>query len=260
MTDFTREYGPVAVITGASSGIGHSFAGQLAARGLDVVLVARRTDRLEELAQQLRRTHGVEATVVAADLADPAAPEQVLDTVADLDVGLLVSNAGFSSVKGPFEQERAEVLSSMLMVNSLAPTLLAHGLSPRWKERGRGGIVFTSSVEGLLGIPYSAAYPATKAYVIALAEALWAELGPAGVDVLALCPGATDTGAIRRQGINPMTLPHLMSPDDVARSALDHLHDGPVHIPSAHYQEMFHTLLAMPRRDALTTMARSMPK
>lgn len=259
MNDFLRQYGPVAVITGASSGIGRSFATELAGRGLDVVLVARRRDRLEELADTLRDTHGVDVTVLPADLADPAAAGKILDAVAQLDVGLLVSNAGFG-VKGVFEEGDAETLSSMLMVNCQAPTQLAHGLAPRLKQRGRGGVIFTSSVEGLLGCPYSAGYSATKAYVIALGEALWAEFGPSGVDVLTLCPGATDTEAPRLQGIDPTSLQDLMSPDDVARSALEQLGNGPTHIPSAHYRGLFDTLLSVPRHEALTAMARSMGK
>ncbi|MGI5457396.1 SDR family NAD(P)-dependent oxidoreductase [Streptomyces sp. CA-249302] len=256
MNDFVQRYGPVALVTGASSGIGRAFAGQLAARGLDVVLVARRRDRLEELSGTLRDTHGVNPTVLPVDLADPAAGREILEAVAQLDVGLLVSNAGFG-VKGAFGQEDAAVLASMLAVNCHAPTQLAHGLAPRLTQRGQGGVIFTSSVEGLMGCPYSAGYSATKAYVNALGEALWAELGPSGVDVLTLCPGATDTEAPRLQGVDPSTLQDLMSPDDVARSALEHLGSGPTHIPSAHYSKLFDTLLSMPRPDALTAMANS---
>ncbi|WP_427921821.1 SDR family NAD(P)-dependent oxidoreductase [Streptomyces sp. cg40] len=254
MDDFLRQYGPVALVTGASSGIGRSFATELAGRGFDVVLVARRLDRLKELADTLRDEHGVEVTVVPSDLAEPTAAGEILDAVAGLDIGLLVSNAGFG-VKGAFEEGEAETLSSMLMVNCEAPTRLAHGLAPRLKQRGRGGVIFTSSVEGLMGCPYSAGYSATKAYVVALGEALWAEFGPSGVDVLTLCPGATDTEAPRNQGIDPATLHDLMSPDDVARSALDNLRNGPTHVPSARYRGLFDTLLAMPRREALTAMA-----
>jgi short-subunit dehydrogenase len=177
--------------------------------------------------------------------------------VSALDIGLLVSNAGFGA-KGPFEAGDAETLSSMLMVNCHAPTQLAHGLIPQLKKRGRGGIVFTSSVEGLMGCPYSAGYSATKGYVNALGEALWGELTPAGVDVLTLCPGATDTEAPRLLGIDPATLHDLMSPDDVARLTLENLHRGPIYIPSEHYRTQFETLLSMPRGDALTAMARSM--
>ncbi|WP_216893887.1 SDR family NAD(P)-dependent oxidoreductase [Nocardia alni] len=254
MDDFAHRYGPVALVTGASSGIGRSFATQLASRGLDLVLVARRLDRLHELADELRATHGVAVTVQQADLSDPAAPQQVVQAAATLDVGLLISNAGFG-VKGPFEEGDADTLSAMLTVNCHAPTQLAHGFIPHLKQRGRGGIVFTSSVEGLIGCPFSAGYSATKAYMNALGEALWAELTPAGIEVLTLCPGATDTEAPRLQGIDPTTLQDLMSPDDVARSTLENLHHGPTYIPSEHYRAQFRQLLSMPRDAALTAMA-----
>jgi uncharacterized protein len=256
MDDFAHRYGPTAVITGASSGIGRSFATELASRGLDLVLVARRADRLAELARGLRDAHGVGVTVQPADLADPAGAGQVLAAIAGLDVGLLVSNAGFG-VKGPFETGDAATLSTMLTVNCHTPTQLAHGVVPHLRRRGRGGIVLTSSVEGLIGCPYSAGYSSTKAYLNALGEALWGELTPAGVDVLTLCPGATDTEAPRLQGIDPATLPHLMSPDDVARLTLENLRQGPTYIPSDHYRQTFDTLLSIPRRDALTAMAKA---
>ncbi len=254
MDDFARRYGPVALVTGASSGIGRSFATQLASRGLDLVLVARRLDRLQELAAELRTTHGVTVTVHQADLSDPTAPAQVVAAASTLDVGLLISNAGFG-VKGPFEAGDADTLSSMLTVNCHAPTQLAHGFIPRLKQRGHGGILFTSSVEGLIGCPFSAGYSATKSYMNALGESLWAELTPTGIDVLTLCPGATDTEAPRLQGIDPTTLHDLMSPDDVARAALDNLQQGPTYIPSEHYRAQFTQLLSMPRPAALTAMA-----
>lgn len=258
MDDFAGRYGKAALVTGASSGIGRSFAVLLAARGLDLLLVARRAERLAALAAELRRTYGVEVVVQPEDLADPASAERILAATEALDIGLLVSNAGFGA-KGAFEAGDAAAFASMLLVNCHAPTQLAHGLVPRLKERGRGGIVFTASVEGLIGCPFSAVYSATKAYVHALGEALWAELTPAGVDVLTLCPGATDTEAPRLQGVDPSTMHDLMSPDDVARLTLEHLAEGPAYIPSEHYRAQFDTLVALPRRDALTAMARAMP-
>lgn len=255
--DFVFRYGPSALVTGASSGIGRSFARLLAEAGLDLILVARRLDRLEELAAELRSRHGVEVTVHEVDLSDPAAVDRLLDQEANTDIGLLVSNAGFG-VKGPFENGDAATLAAMVAVNCQAPTRLAHALVPRLRRRGRGGVVFTSSVEGLLGCPYSAAYSATKAYVNALGEGLWGELTPAGIDVLTLCPGATDTEAPRLQGIDPATLRHLMDPDDVARGALENLKNGPIYVPSEHYRAQFDTLVTMPRRQALAAMAASL--
>lgn len=256
MDDFSRRCGPVAVVTGASSGIGRSFATRLAAHKLDLVLVARRLDRLRELAEQLSAEHGIRVTVQQADLADPTAASRIVAAISDLDVGLLISNAGFGA-KGPFELGDAGTLADMMTVNCHTPTQLAHGLAPRLKQRGHGGIVFTSSVEGFLGCPFSAVYSATKAYVNALGEALWGELTPAGVDVLTLCPGATDTEAPRLQGIDPAVLHDLMAPDDVAASALEHLRSGPIHVPSEHYRRQFEQLLAMPRDQALTAMAKA---
>jgi hypothetical protein len=120
--------------------------------------------------------------------------------------------------------------------------------------------VFTGSVEGLIGCPFSTAYSASKAFVNALGEGLWGELTPDGIDVLTICPGATDTEAPRLQGIDPATLRNVMSPDEVARFALENMRNGPVCIASEHYKAMFEKLRSMPRRDALTAMAASMKK
>ena len=257
--DFVARYGPFALVTGASSGIGRSFAQQLAARGLDLVLVARRVQRLEDLARVLETTHGVRVTVCTIDLAEVTAARQILDATSNLDIGLVVSNAGFG-LRGEHGGHKPADMTEMLMVNCHIPMLLAHGFIPRLRARGKGGLVFTSSVEALLGMPFSAAYSATKGFVNRLGEALWGELTPSGIDVLTLCPGATDTEALQRAGIDPATMPNVMLPDEVARLALENLRHGPVYIPSAHYRAMFERLLAMPRRDALSAVAANMKK
>jgi hypothetical protein len=140
------------------------------------------------------------------------------------------------------------------------PPVLARGFIPRLRRRGRGGIIFTSSVEALIGCPYSAAYSASKAFVNGLGEGLWGELTPQGIDVLTLCPGATDTEAPGLQGIDNKTLQNVMSPYEVAKLALENISNGPVYLCSDHYRAVFNRLLAMPRRDALTAMAKSMKK
>jgi uncharacterized protein len=255
--DFIDRYGPVALVTGASSGIGRSFAELLAAKGLDLVVVARRLQRLEELAARLRAAHGVRVTVHPSDLAQAAAAQAIVDATSSLDIGLLISNAGFG-IKGPFDEGNAQAMADMLMVNCHAPMILARGFVPRLRARRKGGIIFTSSVEGLIGVPFSAAYAATKGFLNSLGEGLWGELTPQGIHVLTLCPGATDTEAPGLQGIDVKTLAYVMSPDEVAARTLDNIANGPAYIASDHYKASFERLLAMPRRDALTAMAVSM--
>ena len=260
--DLVDRYGPVALVTGASSGIGMSFAKLLAANGLDVVVVARRVDRLNELAANLTKAHAVKVTVCEVDLSAGTAAQRILDATSALDIGLIVSNAGFG-LKGPYTDGDPATLSEMLMVNCHTTMQLARGFVPRLQQRGKGGkggLVFTSSVEGLIGCPYSAAYAASKAFVNSFGEALWGELTPEGIDVLTLCPGATDTEAPRKQGIDPATMRNVMSPDDVARLTMDNIRNGPVYIPSEHYKATFERLLSMPRRDAIAAMAKSMKK
>jgi uncharacterized protein len=258
-TEFFDRYGPVALVTGASSGIGQSFAEQLAAMGFNLVLVARRVDRLEALAGRLTEQHGVTVKNLGIDLADGTAAQQILAATEGLDIGLLVSNAGFG-FKGDYGSGDPKVMSDMLMVNCQAPMLLAQGFTTRLQGRGRGGIILTSSVEGLIGCPYSTAYSATKALVKSLGEGLWAEMKLEGIDVLTLCPGATDTEAPRNQGIDPATLHNLMSPDDVARLTLENIENGPTYIPSEHYRALFEKMLSMPRDQALLAMAKGMKK
>ncbi len=254
---FAGRYGPAALVTGASSGIGRSFARALAGRGIDVVLVARRVDRLATLATELETDHAVRATICVVDLARSDAADTILDATAGIDIGLVVSNAGFG-LKGEHAGNDPRAIADMIAVNCTAPALLAKGFIPRLRARGKGGVILTSSVEGLIGCPFSALYSASKAFVNNLGEALWAELAPEGLDVLTILPGATATEAAGLQGIDIARLQNVMSPDDVAAMALDAVADGPTLITSEHYGELFDTLLAMPRRVALTAMARSM--
>jgi short-subunit dehydrogenase len=257
MSDFRDRYGPVAVVTGASSGIGWAFAECLAEAGLDLVLVARRVERLDLLAARLADRHGISARPLAVDLAQPDGPQAILDATARLDIGLVVSNAGFA-MKGAHADNDPAMMTDMLMVNCHVPLQLTHGFIPRLRARGRGGLILTSSVEGLLGCPYSAAYSATKALVLALGEALWAELQPQGIDILTLCPGATESEAAARSGVELSSLQHVMSARAVASLAVEHLADGPTFISSDHYRTTFDHLLALPRRDALLAMAQGM--
>jgi len=191
--DRRARYGGWAVVTGASEGIGRAFAEALAGEGFDLVLVARRADRLDALAAQLAALHGTQARVVALDLADRAACEELLEATRALEVGLLVAAAGFGT-SGPLVTGDRTVEAQMVDLNCRASLLLAAGYGARMAARGRGAIVLLSSLLAFQGVPRAANYAATKAYVQVLAEGLHRELGPQGVDVLAAAPGPVHTG------------------------------------------------------------------
>jgi short-subunit dehydrogenase len=257
MPAFKDRYGPVALVTGASSGIGVGFAEELASRGLDLVLAARRVDRMQALKDRLEAEHGIAVRVVESDLTKPNAPAALVAAVADLEIGLVVSNAGFGA-KGYFESVDADLIADMLTVNCHAPIQLAHAFLPALKARGKGGLVLTSSVEGLMGGPYSSAYAATKALVIALGEGLWGELHGTGVDVLTLTPGATESEAAAKQGFDPSKMQNVQSARECAQLTLDNLANGPTYCPNDHYRALFEQMLAMPRKQALLAMAQGM--
>jgi len=248
---FVERYGPWAVVTGASSGIGRQFATVLAERGLSVVITARRKDRLDHLAAELTSKHGVQVQVLELDLTAAGFLEILLGATADKDIGLVVSNAGFG-LKGLHHVQERERLDSMLNVNVRAPTLIAQAYSPGLIKRGRGGLLLTGSLEGFLSMPWSAAYAATKAFVHSLGEALWAELSPHGVDVLVLAPGATDTEAAGLQGMDTKQIRNVMPPRQVALTTLDRLRDGPTYLPGAMNRAMVRVLTLLPKRWAIT--------
>lgn len=257
MDEFKERYGPAALVTGASSGIGLAFAEELAARGLDLVLAARRVDRLESLKARLEAEQGVSVRVLRCDLADRAAAGRLVAECNQIDIGLVVSNAGFGA-KGWFERIDAATMSEMLDVNCHAQMQIAHGFLPRLKARGRGGLLLVSSVEGLMGGPFSAVYAATKALVIALGEGLWGELQGTGVDVLTLTPGATESEAAAKQGFDPARMQNVQPARECAALALENLANGPTFCPNAHYRALFERMTSMPRKEALLGMAQGM--
>ena len=210
---------PVALVTGASSGIGAALARELARRGHDLVLSARNLAPMEALVEELRGL-GAAATVIAADLAQPdaaAALAAQLDR-RGIEVELLVNNAGLGSV-GPFDRVDAARTAEMLQVNIVALTELTHALLPAMLARRRGKIVLVASTASFLPCPNFAVYAATKAYVRSFGEALAQELHGSGVTVNVLCPGATATNFFDVAGNPPNTLQmrRMMSADAVAR-------------------------------------------
>jgi hypothetical protein len=186
---------PVALITGASAGIGLEFAKRLADRGYDLILSARRRDRLDELASRLRAEHGgIRVEVILADLAEASAPAEIFAEAARLNirVDLLVNNAGFGT-HGHFETLPPERERGEIAVNVAALVALTHAFLPPMLERGSGGVINVASTAAFQPVPYMAVYAATKAFVRSFSEALHEEVHARGVRVIALCPGPTAT-------------------------------------------------------------------
>jgi short-subunit dehydrogenase len=210
------KFGPWALVTGATDGIGREFATQLAQLGFNLVLVSRRDQVLEALGQALTAAHGIECRVFPVDLADLDATDQLLVQTQALDIGLLVAAAGFGS-SGPLLDGDLATELGMIDLNCRSVLLQATVLGRRMRQRGSGGMILLSSLLAFHGTPWSANYAATKAYVQSLAEALHVELAPHGVDVLACAPGPVHTGFAQRAS---MTLAQAASPEQIARASL----------------------------------------
>ncbi len=218
-TDYARRYGPWAVVTGASEGIGREFAIDLARRGLHLVLVARREALLHTLASELSRCHGIECRVIAVDMADAGAVAKLAEQTRTLEVGLLVAAAGFGS-SGALADGELDNEMNMIDVNCRAVLGLSWHFARRFKAQRRGGLVLLSSLLAFQGAPRAANYAATKAYIQTLAEGLRAELAPFGVDVLASAPGPIASGFAQRAD---MRMSASLTPEVVARVSLDAL-------------------------------------
>ena len=220
---FGATYGPWALVAGGSEGIGAAFARELAGRGLHLILVARRPGPLAQTAELLRGTTKALVHTVTADLAAPGAIDLVAAATADRPVGLVVANAAISPT-GPFTKTSAADISAVADLNCRATALLAHRFLPPMVQRGRGGLILMSSLAGLQGVPGLAMYSASKAFLITLAQALWAENRANGVDVIACCAGAVTTPGYRQAARR--TAPGATTPEHVATVALDALGHG----------------------------------
>ncbi len=228
---FKRKYGPWALIAGASHGVGAAFARQLAARGLNCVLVARRQDALDALRLELVAHHGVEVLVVSQDLSHADAASSLLAAVAEREIGLFVYNAGGDPFLTRFLDTSVEDWSSLLRLNASTPMACCHAFGGRMLGRGRGGVILVGSQAALGGIRKLAMYSASKAFAMNLGESLWAEWRDRGVDVLNLLIGTVDTPTMREAMVrlnipNALSMP-LPQAEDVVAVALDGLGNGP---------------------------------
>jgi short-subunit dehydrogenase len=259
MTDFSDKYGPWAIVAGASEGTGAAFSRHIASHGVNVVLVARRLDPLTALAEAIREESGVETRVVPLDLAHLDADRELAAATADLDVGLLIYNAGADEYGMKFLDIDVDRWAGMLHRNCVVPLRLCHHYARPMVDRGRGGILLVTSGAAWAGGDRLVTYGATKAFDLVFGEGLWAELAPKGVDVLSFVLGQTDTPAFRalvdKYGT---TIGDAADADDVARDGLEHLADGPTRMSAALGGGDASFIGAMPRREAVQLMSAGM--
>jgi uncharacterized protein len=236
-------YGPWAVVTGASSGIGREIALRLSQAGLNLVLVARSQTVLEQMAKELSDRDGIEVRLAIQDLAVDTSVKTLIEHTHDLDVGLLVAAAGFGT-SGAFLNSQLEQEIEMLNVNCRSLMSLTWHFAQRFSHQKRGGIVLMSSIVGFQGMPFAAHYAATKAYVHTLAEALYVELAPIGVDVIASAPGPTNSGFGDRAG---MKMGKVLSAAEVAEGTLNALGRKSMVLPGFLSKLLTYSLVPLPR-------------
>ncbi|MBM3658134.1 MAG: SDR family NAD(P)-dependent oxidoreductase [Actinobacteria bacterium] len=253
---FADRYGPWGLVLGASHGIGNAFAHELAARGVSVVMAARPDDGLDAAADAVRAAHGVEVRTVEVDLIADDMIGRLAPATADLDIGLLACVAGGVDSVGRFLDHPAERAERLVRLNCLAPIRACHHYGSHLRARGRGGIVLISSLAGVFGTDGTVAYSAAKSFDLVLAQGLWAELRPHGVDVIGLVLGNVRTPTLLASGLrhDPDTFPG-MEPDEVARVGLDRLGEAPMWVVGDDNRMIYETLRTLPAVDGIDAMS-----
>ena len=257
MTDFAERYGPWALIAGGSEGVGAAFAHQLAERGLNLVLLARKPDALRETAEAVRAAHPVVVRTLTVDLTGDDMLESIRAVTDDVEIGTLIYNAGAASGPVALIDQPSAVALANIRLNVVGQTLLAQHFAKGMVARGRGAIVLVGSLGAIAGGKNLAVYCGVKAFTQTFAEALWAEMQPHGVDALALMIGRTRTPALERTPLHENTGVPAAEPGDIAAYALANLDAGPVLVPPEH-QQSFDAMRAMPRKKAVQIMTRSL--
>src|SRR5262245_45191200 len=238
--EFSTRYGPWALVLGASNGIGAAFARQIAEAGVNVVLVARSAGPLDATAAEIAAATGVETRALAVDLTADDMLEQLAAGTAGLDVGLVVYNAGADQVDYFLRRPQSDA-DFIVRLNCVGPTKVAYHFGHRLTARGSGGLVLVSSLASLSGCAGTAVYSASKAFDQLLAESLWFEWAPLGVDVLCLLAGVTDTPNLRSTGLDPEQFAG-MDAADVAREGLENLANGPTWVAGDNNRAMFESM------------------
>jgi hypothetical protein len=247
-------YGPWALVTGSSSGIGLELAHLIAGAGLNVVIHGRREDKLQALATTMRAMYSVEVKIVAADLSDACALDKIIAATASLPLGLFIASAGFGTA-GPFLKSSLHAELNLLQVNCSSLLMLTHHFSQLFAAEKRGGIILMSSIVAFQGTPYSANYSASKAYVQTLAEAIAVELKPLGIDVLAAAPGPVHSGFAHRAN---MKMSGALTTSQVGVPILRALGRRSTVLPGGLTKLLFYALSTVPRWGKIRIMSKVM--
>ncbi|MGC6472476.1 MAG: SDR family NAD(P)-dependent oxidoreductase [Parvibaculales bacterium] len=261
MSDSTNR---TALVTGASAGIGLHYARVLAENGFDLVLTARRKDRLDELAAELTAAHQIAVHCFAHDLSDPQTPQKLADDIeqAGLQIDFLLNNAGYT-VPGGFDMARWEAQADLLQVMLTAPSKLVHIFGPHMRKRGYGRIVNVASVAGLIpGVPNGTLYGPIKSYVVKFSQALYSEYKQYGVHVQALCPGFVYTEfhdvAGNRAIMDKMPKYMWLDGDAICRESFRRVMDnaGPVYVMGGFYKALCYLVNLLPLRWSIAMLSR----
>jgi|ERR1043165_5879484 short-subunit dehydrogenase len=251
-----NKYGPLALVAGASEGLGAAFATYLAAEGMDLVLVARRKQPLDELAQQLQEKYKVKCECISCDLSAPDAAQQLQQHLSGKQVNLLVYNAALSYI-GPFEQNNTSHNNQMAQANMITPLNMVQAFGSDMLSRNKGAIVLMASVAGFQGSGFLSVYAATKAFNRVFAESLWYEWKERGVDVIACCAGATATPNYINSDPGPTSIfaPRVQSPAEVVKECFEKLGKRPSFVTGTGNKiASFIMQNLMPRKMAITIM------
>ena len=254
----TEKYGPWAVIAGGSEGIGASFARKLAHQGMNLVLLARKPEPLEEVAREIRAATKAQVRAASLDLTAPDLKQRLAELTGDIEVGMVVYNAGAENAMVPFLDRPLDQLMRVIGVNVLGTTVMIHHFAAPMRTRRRGGIIVVGSMAGFAGGSRMAVYTGSKAYEQMLTETLWWELKPFGINVLMLIAGTTKTPAMARMGVElEGTGQPVMEPDEVAQEGLDNLENGPTWIAGAHNREAAKFMCTADRKAAVEMISAS---
>lgn len=231
--NFKNKYGDWALITGGTSGIGAELASQLAAQGLNIILVARKEKALQNSAESLVKRYGIETRIVVGDLSAPEGVDGLFDNTKDIQVGLLVIAAGLE-VNGAFEKTDINKEVQLINLNIITTLKLTHHYIPEMVKRRKGGVLLISSLSGHMPNPYFSNYAGSKAYVLNFGASLHAELAPKGVDVTVLSPGLTKTPMVADNGVDWTKTPmKAMEPSQVAEAGINGLGKSILVVPGA---------------------------